>query len=385
MYTMSPIGEIMGFGDSYNYPASRRAGQLRTLLQFHAERMQSPEVQWWINLLRDEEGQPAALRAIPGMINPAKIKPEKPASFPNDAVFRGVGWAALHSDIASPEEDLMVVFKSSPYGGVSHSYNDQNSFQILCGGKVLARPAGIRWPHHGSPFHTRYSQQTQAQNAMLVNGEGQLWGGAPYCGRIVDFESLEQVGYVCGEAAPAYGGSLDRWRRHVILLRPSIICIIDDLEAPESSEYQWLMHANQELSLNQQAQTFTQQRKNLVMTTKMFATGELKFSQTNEWPVDPKTGYPESLENVPEKLWHFKASSSVPSKRFRMATVMTVERSGQPVDVTISTQEDETIQVTLLSDGTQAGLKIHLSFESDNILEVESTLSSGKIQSLVKY
>lgn len=384
MYCMSPIGEIMGFGDSYNYPAARRAGQLRTLLQFHAERMQSPEVQWWINLLRDEEGQPAALRAIPGMINPTKIKPEKPSSFPNDAVFRGVGWAALHSDIASPEEDLMVVFKSSPYGGVSHSYNDQNSFQILCGGTVLARPGGLRWPHHGSPFHTRYSQQTLAQNAILVNGEGQQWGGAPHCGKIVDFESIQQVGYVCGDATPAYGELLNRWRRHVILLRPSIVCIVDDLEAAEPSTYQWLMHANQELSLNQQAQAFTQERKGLVMSTKMFAADDMKFSQSNEWPVDPRTGYPESLENVPEKLWHFKASTNTPAKHFRMATIMTVERPGQPVDATISSPGNETIKVMLQPGGTRTEVKIHLSLESDFILEVESILSDGKTESFNK-
>ena len=384
MYCMSPIGEIMGFGDSYNYPVARRAGQLRTLLQFHAERMQSPEVQWWINLLRDEEGQSAALRAIPGMINPAKIKPKKPSSLPNDVVFRGVGWAAMHSDMAAPEEDLMVIFKSSPYGGVSHSYNDQNSFQILCGGKVLARPGGLRWPHHGSPFHTRYSQQTLAQNAILVNGEGQLRGGAPHCGEIVDFESLQQVGYVCGEAAQAYGELLNRWRRHVVLLRPSVICIIDDLEAPAPSTYQWLMHANQKLTLNQEAQAFTLQNEGIVMSTEMFATNELKFSQSDEWPVDPKTGYPKSLENVPEKLWHFKATSDAPAKRFRMATVMRVERSGQPVNATITNQDNETIKVSFLSDGTRTDLQIHLSFDSDDILEIESKLSDGKIQSLSK-
>jgi hypothetical protein len=318
------------------------------------------------------------------MINPARTKPEKPSSFPNDAVFRGVGWAALHSDIASPEEDLMVVFKSSPYGGVSHSYNDQNSFQILCGGKVLARPGGLRWPHHGSPFHTRYSQQTMAQNAILVNGEGQLRGGAPHCGEIVDFESLQQVGYVCGEAAEAYGDLLNKWRRHVVLLRPSVICIIDDLEAPEPSTYQWLMHANQKLTLNQEAQAFRQKREGLVMNTEMFAADELKFSQSDEWPVDPRTGYPESLENVPEKLWHFKASSSVPSKRFRMATLMTVERSGQAVKATVTTPGKEIIKVMLQSGDTQTLVKVYLSLESDHILEVESISGDGKIQSFNK-
>jgi hypothetical protein len=211
-----------------------------------------------------------------------------------------------------------------------------------------------------------------------------LRGGAPNCGEIVDFESLEQVGYACGEASQAYGGLLNRWRRHVILLRPSVICIIDDLEAPTPSTYQWLMHANQKLSLDQEAHSFAQQRRDLVMTTKMFATDELKFSQSDDWPVDPRTGYPESLENVPEKLWHFKASSSALSKRFRMATVITVERPGQPVDAAINTSQNETIEVAFPSDGSQTIIRIHLSFESDHILEVESTSGKGKFQSFVK-
>ena len=384
LYCTSPVGEIMGFGDSYQSSVAKRAEQLRGLLQFHAERMESSEVQWWVNLLEDEDGKLPGLQAIPGLIRPQLVQPGTPSDFPNDAVFRGVGWAALHSDIASPEEDLMIVFKSSPYGGVSHSYNDQNSFEILCGGKVLARPGGSRWPHQGSPFHTQYTRQTLAQNAILVNGKGQERGGAPKSGRIVDFGSLDQVGYVCGEAASAYGGLLNGWRRHVLLIRPSVICIIDDLEAAEPSDFQWLMHANQELVLNQDLQSFTQQREDMVLTTRMFATADMQFLQTNQWPVDPKTGYPEYLEDEPAKLWHFKASSTEPAKRYCIASIMTLERPHMQVDARISTVEGGIIRIEFLSAGSRTVAEINLSLESEKILEVSSELSNGEVQKLVK-
>jgi hypothetical protein len=384
MYTMSPIGEIMGFGDSYNYPVQRRAGQLRGLLQIHAERMQSSDVQWWVSLLKDEEGKTPALGALPGLIYEAKVRPQKPSSLPNDKVFRGVGWAALHSDISNPEEDLLVLFKSSPYGGVSHSYNDQNSFEILCGGKALARPGGMRWPHHGSPFHTRYSQTTQAQSSMLVNSEGQIRGGTPYIGEIVDFESLEQVGYVCGEAAPAYGAALKKWRRHVLLLRPSVICIVDDLEAPEPSDYQWLMHSNQKLTLDQEGQSFLEKRGNLVMTAEMFSTIPLEFSQSNEWPVDPKTSYPETLENEPDKLWHFKAGTRGKAARFRMATIMTVRRPGDKVNARILEAGEGTITLEYDGPGAQNTVKINLATDAKDILELQSKLSKGRTETLIK-
>jgi hypothetical protein len=331
VYCMSPIGEIKGFGDSYQ--GSAASAGMRSLLQFHAERMQSSDVQWWVNLLSNGEGEIPELQPLPGLIRPSTATPGRPADMPDDRVFRGVGWAALHSNIADPQKDLLLLFKSSPYGGVSHSYNDQNAFQILCGGKVLARPGGIRFPHHGSPYHKRYTQQTRAQNAILVNGEGQKRGGAPYDGEIVDFESLEEVAYVCGDATPAYAGKLNKWRRHVLLLRPSVICIIDDLEAPEASDYQWLMHSDYKLTLDEDRQMFTERRGGLVMNAKLFSKMPMRFSQSNEWPVDPRTGFPESsLEKVPEKIWHFKADSKGKARQFRMAAIMTVERPDETVD-----------------------------------------------------
>ncbi|MHC4995928.1 MAG: DUF4962 domain-containing protein, partial [Planctomycetota bacterium] len=165
-YNVSPRGEIMGFGDSYDRAVPGRVTSLRGLMQFHAEHQEDPAIRWWIDLLRDEDGAKASLPALHGLIKPQTIQPKPPADMAPDAVFRGVGWAALHSDLANPD-DLFVAFKSSPYGGVSHSYADQNSFAILKGGAALARPGGSRYPQHGSPFHEKYTQQTVAQNSVL--------------------------------------------------------------------------------------------------------------------------------------------------------------------------------------------------------------------------
>ncbi len=62
------------------------------------------------------------------------------------------------------------------------------------------------------------------------------------------------------EASPAYAGKLNKCRRHVLLLRPSIISIIKDLEAPEASDYQWLMHSDSKLSLDEDRQMFMERR-----------------------------------------------------------------------------------------------------------------------------
>ena len=212
-YNVSPAGEIMGFGDSYDGSATSRSGSLRGLIQFHAERSRDPVLRWWVDLLRTSDGGRPSLPTLPGLILPQAVEPIPPADLPPDAVFRGVGWAALHTNLAHSDDDLMVAFKSSPFGGVSHSYADQNSFSVLKNGHALARPGGTRYPQHGTPFHTKYTQQTIAQNAILVDGQGQINRSASANGRIVAFESKPHLGYVCGDAAAAYGERLSRFRR----------------------------------------------------------------------------------------------------------------------------------------------------------------------------
>ena len=239
---------------------------------------------------RREVASPAC-RPLPGLILPQKVKPVPPTDLAPDAVFHGVGWAALHSDLAHPENDLMVAFKSSPFGGVSHSYADQNSFIVLKNGHALARPGGIRYPQHGSPFHTKYTQQTIAHSSILVDGHGQISRNASANGRIVAFESTPHLGYACGDATAAYGKRLTRFRRHVLLVRPSLVCIVDDLQAPELAEYQWLMHACEKLRLDQDAQTLVSHRGNAEMKVRLI--------------TPPASGFPRPMPG----RWHRRRGS----------------------------------------------------------------------------
>ena len=121
------------------------------------------------------------------------------------------------------------------------------------------------------------------------------------------------------------------------------------------------------------------------MTAQTFSTIPLEFSQSNEWPVDPKTSYPESLENEPEKLWHFEAVTKRKARRFRMATIMTVQRpGGKKVDVEISRQGEEIITMEYDVPGSRTRLQINLDHGAAQILELQSRLSTGSTETLVK-
>jgi hypothetical protein len=159
---------------------------------------------------------------------------------------------------------------------------------------------------------------------------------------------------------------------------------LDDLEATEPSDYQWLMHSDHQLRLDEGGQLFTQQREGLVMTARMFSTIPMAFSQSNEWPVDPQTGFPEPVPNEPEKIWHFEAGTTRKARQFRLATLMMVERPGEKTDARIEREGDEVIILTYRSPVAETRLQINLGTDAANILELKSKLREGAMQSLVK-
>ncbi len=370
LYNTSPVGEIFGFGDSYDFPVARRTTGLRSLMQFYAERFDDPGLRWWVDLLEREDGRRPGLSALPGIVLPQTVQPAPPEDLPSDAVFRGVGWAALHTDLGQPHNDLMVMFKSSPFGPVSHSYADQNSFAILRGGKALARPGGSRYPQHGTPFHTKYTQQTVAQNSILVDGQGQLNRRADANGQIVAFRSTPWFGYVCGDATAAYGDCLNRFQRHVLLIRPSLVCIVDDLVAPQSSQFQWLMHAAERLELDEETQTLVSRRGPASMTVRLVTPGDFLFTQTDAWPLDPKTGFPTASRPLPTTLWHFTAETRQRTPRRRIAAVMVVRENDEDPQYEIVARSKSTMEVRTETIGGDAVVKVHLDAEADPALPV---------------
>ncbi|MEE8380154.1 MAG: DUF4962 domain-containing protein, partial [Gammaproteobacteria bacterium] len=273
MYCVSPIGEIAPFGDAEHNSIKDRAGDIYPILQFHALHYHDPATRWWIEQLDKNRENSARFGAMHRIIIGDYLEPEKPKSLSPDRAFSGIGWAALHSNILNPGNDLMLLFKSSPYGPVSHSHADQNGFAIMKGGKALAHPSGARYPQHQSPFHFQYTNLTVAHNALLINGEDQIDRDASANGLLVDFKSTPHMGYVAGDAHKCYGNRLDYYERHVVMIRPSVILVIDDLSGPEPFSVDWLMHGREEMLLDSDNQLIESPRFEEAMRTQIVTPG----------------------------------------------------------------------------------------------------------------
>jgi hypothetical protein len=161
---------------------------------------------------------------------------------PNARLFRDIGVVAMHKDLADTSSNLMLAFRSSPFGSFNHAHANQNSFNILFGGKRLYSNSGYYIAYADDHF-TGWYKHSRGHNTVLIDNKGQLMGTTNGYGWIVRYLHGQRITYCLGDASNAYGDAgLTLFRRHVVFLRPSIVAIYDELEADHPAQWSWLLH-----------------------------------------------------------------------------------------------------------------------------------------------
>ena len=193
---------------------------------------------------------------------------QPPKDLPQAHVFPDVGVANMHRDLLNPKNDLHVALRSSPYGTFGHNLASHNAFNVVYQGDYLFVPYGHR--HGDGPNSAACYRHTRGHNSVLVDGKGQPFSPQAY-GWIPRFLHGEQISYACGDASHAYDaephyredeifgranlqisdhisrGDMQRFRRHVLFLRPSLIVVYDELEAKKPVQWDWVLHCRKML------------------------------------------------------------------------------------------------------------------------------------------
>jgi hypothetical protein len=200
----------------------------------------------------------------------------------------------------------------------------------------------------------------------------------------VDFKSTPHLGYVAGDAQKCYGDRLDFYNRYVVMIRPSVILVIDDLSGPEPFSVDWLMHEREEMKLDPANQIIESTRFEEGMRTQLVNTGRLDFSLTNEWPIDPRQDYPMVTAEPPAKEWHFSAATREKKKHHRMAAIMMVKENGEYPACDVKLENGLVRLSGHFGDDTWTGL-IRISTDEGiggSLLELEYHPASGKKESI---
>jgi hypothetical protein len=174
----------------------------------------------------------------------------------------------MHRDLLNPKSDLHVALRSSPYGTFGHNLASHNAVNVVYQGDYLFVPYGHR--HGDGPNSAACYRHTRGHNSVLIDGKGQPFSPQAY-GWIPRFLHGDQISYACGDASHAYDaephyredeifgradllisdhisrGDMQRFRRHVLFLRPSLIVVYDELEAKKPVQWDWVLHCRKML------------------------------------------------------------------------------------------------------------------------------------------
>lgn len=245
--------------------------------------------------------------------------------------FKGIGWAAIQSQMGDPDGHIQFVMKSSPWGSISHSHGDQNAFCLAAYGEDLAIQSG-HYIAFNSTMHREWRRQTVSKNAILLNGQGQYAGrdkaqamGAT--GRLIDVHEAEDHILIRGDATAAYQSltpNVTQVLRDVYFVRDSYFVILDSVDADEPLTLDWLYHANSPMDLGASTFRYTGQRAGLYGKFLWSEAGSPSLTQTTGFPgVDP-----DEIAGLPEST-HLRAQFPA-ARSHRIATLLVPYPVGAP-------------------------------------------------------
>jgi len=331
IYTWPPGSGPDGFGDGCERrklaPLSRLA-----FADILGRRFDDPYAGWYVreslksiraSLHEDGSQRWHRLRATDDSPAPARSS----FDLPQARQFADIGVVAMHTDLANTRKNLMLAFRSSPFGSFNHAHADQNSFNILFGGKRVFSNSGYYIGYGDAHFKGWYIH-SRGHNTVLIDGKGQLTGTPNGYGQVIRYLHDDQITYCLGDASNAYGDAgLTRFRRHLAFLRPSTVVIYDELEADHPARWSWLLHCDERISREANRDRITATTSTARSRVDFFAATPLSFDVHNRfhppalnWRNRTSGG---KLVEYPDQ-WHAAVSPAEKVDKMRYLTVIQV-------------------------------------------------------------
>lgn len=255
--------------------------------------------------------------------------PARDAELPRRAarVFHDIGWLAIRADLLEPDNDIRFLMRSSPYGTVSHSHADQNSFVIEAFGEPLAVPSGL-YNLYSSAHHHGWTRQTKAHCAVTFDGAGQIVRSDEAVGAFTAFHADERLVHARGDATAAYGDRVQRCERTVLCVDYEWFVIIDRMVPRYEAMWTWHLHAVRPIELDAAAKRATLTYDRAALDVAFCHADELLFRPHEGWELMP-FGF-DDAGDIPENAarHHLDVGSIMPRTDDTLVTVMVPYRVG---------------------------------------------------------
>jgi hypothetical protein len=167
--------------------------------------------------------------------------------------FRTVGWAVMRSDFTDPEK-VVIACKAGYNDDPHHGHLDVGQFMVYWRGQAYIRDLGTAEYdelYFGPEKYDTPHADSRGHNLIFVNGEQQVPGklkGKPFDetigGEILEFRPSKSRDYTLMDPTNAYPGKhIKGWRRHIILEKPEITVVLDEVSAEKGAEIEARFHS----------------------------------------------------------------------------------------------------------------------------------------------
>ena len=121
LYTATPYNEHRPYGDgAYSSPSG-----LGSIMYAFAGMLEDPYLKWH----GEASGRNAGRDLLTLVTAEPNLEPKNPKDLPSSRLFGAAGLSAFHTALGDKENDITFLFRSSPFGSVSHGHADQNAFR----------------------------------------------------------------------------------------------------------------------------------------------------------------------------------------------------------------------------------------------------------------
>lgn len=399
-----PLGSKFanGFGDGATFDTLLSADYTATMML--ATATGDPYVKWYAQQLQQRGGVwfDEYWRAYYWFFRYGDQIAELPATslaeLPRSKAFYDIGQVAMHSNLEQAKEDVSLYFKSSPLGSVSHSHGEQNSFTLTAWNEPLAISSGW-YDWYGSDHHFNFNRQTRSKNTILVDGQGQHFRHIAAAGEITDFHTGAGYDFTTGEAAQAYAGKLERFRREILYCVPDYFLVIDDLEAPRPVHFNWLLHTISSPQIDEGRRVLELEQNGVHFQAHFLTPSALQFELSDRYYTsgDALSVFKEQ-EALPETeqpaQYHMAATTIAPDTQGYFVTVLypyqgpapALDFSGACHDSVYEVRAvgDGRLDTTLISRNGQATTLSSAGIEAEGAMVSVSWRESRAVQLLLK-
>lgn len=177
--------------------------------------------------------------------------------------FRSIDWVIMQSAFNDPEK-VSIACKAGMNDDPHHGHLDVGQFIIKWRDQFYIKDVGKAYPYDEKYFDNvrfDYPQVSSAgHNLVFVNGEKQIcakYKDQPWRegvgGKVLEFRTSDSRDYALMDPTNAYEKHhVKNWRRHIILEKPVITLVLDEISAEKGDEIETRFHTACESDLHDQ-------------------------------------------------------------------------------------------------------------------------------------